>query len=893
MKKIAILLSLVFMASVDLIGQAQGAFDDINESSFTQDLAGTIDTAFMKLQARPPIEKLYLQLDKPRYHSGGTIWFNGYLVTATGHTPFAWSKFIYVELFDKSDSLICRKKIKEQDGVFSGNIKLDTELPDGDYFIRAYSLWMLNSGMDFLFRKTIHIDNLQPSPIHSHIEYQNGEDGSTNAAISFFNSEGEPVDKTRVKCSLSLKGEKQKVFYRNTGLDGKIEFDYRNGDEAIENQSIEVTFEGSAKSYTHQFFIPAADKKDFDVQFFPEGGELIVGSLNKVAFKAIAQDGYSTTVSGFVVCNETDTVAAIKSRHLGFGSFNLVPEKGKKYNAIVTDSEGVTKRFSLPQGVLEGAALAISHHDGSLRLSVRANGNSLPKPYYILAHSCENILFTQLVDRLRYSIPTEALPDGLIHFVLVDGKKRPVSSRMVFIKKENPVSVFVQPNKENYGKREAVSLSVSLQQKDTLLRSGNFSLSVTDDQVVRIDSLADNICSNLLLTSDLKGHIEDPAFYFLNNADTTNRYLDLLMLTQGWQRFKIENVLENKFPKPNYLLEMGQTISGKYKKDLLNKKRETEITALSTNPLISVSTKADKDGYFIFDDLDFTDSTTFTIQAQRYTKIREEPAGRFILEKDTFPSFAHTRFIQEKLNPMYGAYLNRAKERMYYEGSGRVILLEEFMVKGVDKRKNYAVKYGMSSTVMDEDAIAKKFPTTRTLDFVVKTLPGVRVSGEQIYFSGKTAPVEILLDDMPVQPYELSIINSNDIATIVTINGAGAALYSRGGGGIGGVILIKHKEGGSFIRELKGIEQYMPLGYQKPVEFYVPKYEIDSVHHSKDRDMRTTIYWNPKIKLDAAGKATVNFYTADPYTTYSYILEGVTSFGEVCRFSGKLRREEE
>jgi hypothetical protein len=460
---------------------------------------------------------------------------------------------------------------------------------------------------------------------------------------------------------------------------------------------------------------------------------------------------------------------------------------------------------------------------------------------------------------------------------------------MVFIKKENSVSVFVQEDKENYGRRENVSLSVSLQQNDTLIRNGNFSISVTDNQVVEIDSLTDNICSNLLLTSDLKGHIEDPGFYFLNNADSTSRYLDLLMLTQGWQRFNIDEILENKIAKPTYLLEMGQTISGKYEKEVLRKAKETEITLLSTSPLISLSTKSNKEGFFIFDKLDFQDSTIFTIQSQQFTNVRKEPAGSFILDKDTYPSFNYSHFIQAKVDPIHGTYREKAKERMYYEGSGRVILLDEISITGVDKRKKYTMKYGMSSTVIDEDEIAKKFPIIRTADYIVKQSSGIVVSGEHLLIRGNNIPAEILVDGMTADLNTLSMINSNDIATLVAIKGAGAAIYSLDGG-MGGVILINLKEGRGFVRKIHGVERFMPLGYQKPVEFYVPKYEINSVRNSKKRDMRSTIYWNPKIKLDSTGKATINFYTADPIATYTYILEGVTSKGEICRFKGELKR---
>jgi len=82
-----------------------------------------------------------------------------------------------------------------------------------------------------------------------------------------------------------------------------------------------------------------------------------------------------------------------------------------------------------------------------------------------------------------------------------------------------------------------------------------------------------------------------------------------------------------------------------------------------------------------------------------------------------------------------------------------------------------------------------------------------------------------------------------------------------------------------------------PLGYQKPAEFYVPKYNVDSVRMSDKADLRTTIYWNPKLETDSAGTVHVKFYTADPANNYSVVLEGLSKSGEICRFAGHLRRE--
>ncbi len=85
---------------------------------------------------------------------------------------------------------------------------------------------------------------------------------------------------------------------------------------------------------------------------------------------------------------------------------------------------------------------------------------------------------------------------------------------------------------------------------------GNFSLAVTDaGQVSNMEKNGDNILTNLLLTSELKGNIEQPAFYFIQDNPRSESALDYLMLTQGWRRFLWKEILHDEWPAINYDFE--------------------------------------------------------------------------------------------------------------------------------------------------------------------------------------------------------------------------------------------------------------------------------------------------------------------------------------------------
>jgi hypothetical protein len=69
------------------------------------------------------------------------------------------------------------------------------------------------------------------------------------------------------------------------------------------------------------------------------------------------------------------------------------------------------------------------------------------------------------------------------------------------------------------------------------------------------------------------------------------------------------------------------------------------------------------------------------------------------------------------------------------------------------------------------------------------------------------------------------------------------------------------------------------MGYTSTRDFYHPKYDIKpSINHS---DLRSTLYWNPRIETDQNGKASVNFWASDAKTNLDIRVEGINHVGKV------------
>jgi hypothetical protein len=175
---------------------------------------------------------------------------------------------------------------------------------------------------------------------------------------------------------------------------------------------------------------------------------------------------------------------------------------------------------------------------------------------------------------------------------------------------------------------------------------------------------------------------------------------------------------------------------------------------------------------------------------------------------------------------------------------------------------------------------------------VIATFSGVQVYGEEISVRGSTGNPLFLINEIETDRIEdILNINASDIDAIYLFKGVSTTMFGSSGGN--GVIAIELKEGLNFERTSKSsLATIMPLGFQKPKEFYVPKYEVDSILMDKKADLRSTVYWNPNLISDKSGKIKVSFYTADKANNYSVELEGIGVNAEICRYKGIIRRED-
>ena len=847
-------------------------------------------------------EKIHLHTDKPHYISGEKIWFRAHLVDAVSHVPFPVSMYVYVELINPMDSVVARVKIRQENDAYHGNLPIPEDVPEGDYTIRAYTAFMRSQDEHYFCTKTIRISDPQARRVHTETQFVFETDRRVRATFRFasppqspqMEGRGEPIVPKSVKISIN-NGTKTDV---NINDDGTAAVNF-NLPATSRKRVLFLEIVVFQNLYRQFIKVPVPDN-DFDVAFFPEGGSLMQGVACKIAFKAMKSNGQATGITGIVYDQSGVEIMAIKSDHLGMGNFRHLAEKGKTYYVICTNDKGQTKRFELPAAIDYGYALAVNQIRNRIMVSVLKPEESTRKDeLYLIAHIRGTVYLSIPWDHeISLVLQKEQFPSGVMHFILFDANKNPISERLVFINNNDQAQVSLQPDREQFSARSLVKNKVTLTDSKGEPLTGNFSVSVTSDREVISDTTS-NILTQLLLTSDLYGFIENPAFYFQNTPEAASA-LDFLMLTQGWRRYNIANLAQSRFSQPAFSFETGTVISGTVKSTILGRSVEgLDVNIWSYDGKYFDNTKTDKDGRFYFQG-DFPDSTRFMVSAvprRGITSMVLIPDVENFPER-TLPTIPLAAINRNQLTK----YADKAEQQYVFEHGERINLLSEVTISA-ERRPVREAQLALYQPLPPSHTITEKnieeFPAS-DMFMLLSRIPGVVIRSFGDIVDNETIKIRggspmVVVDDIPTDVVHLTLINPEDVEQIDVIKIAGAlpffesprnyVPFSPSGSAI--MIYLKKGRANSVPLPPSYTKSIMPLGYQQPVEFYAPKYDTPEKKQRQFPDLRTTIHWEPVVQSDGSGIASFEYYTADEITPYTVIIEGVTNDGTIIRQEGK------
>ena len=463
-----------------------------------------------------PQEKVFVQMDNTCYFLGDTIWFAAYTRRTDSGLPSNVSRVLYVELLNQDGFLMERQLVEMKNGRGHGNFVLTDTLYAGFYELRAYTRWQLNWGIT--------------------------EKEHTSGAEDWF------FNKTMAR-----------EYYRDYDkLYSRVFPVYDKPSEAGD------FYHDMTTRPLRRYFKSGAPEPQPVLTLFPEGGHLVAGVPCRVAFEAATESGEAcegrTLPPPSLLGREQFPAEGVATINRGRGVFTFTPEAGQDYEFTFTAKDGRTATTKLPKAETDGVALSVERKGDEWEIQVQAVGAATTKPLGLtIMHEGRTLLFQELTGGPSTQIHYAPLLDregqggesGIHQATVFDDEGRVWADRLFFVTKPDlqHSSLTISGLKEEYAPFEQVSLQLTapfLKSPSPLgeglgVRSAGgesvLSLSVRDAATLDYTYDTSNILTEMLLASELKGFIPDPAYFFEADDDVHRTALDLLMMTQGWRRF--------------------------------------------------------------------------------------------------------------------------------------------------------------------------------------------------------------------------------------------------------------------------------------------------------------------------------------------------------------------
>lgn len=735
-------------------------------------------------------EKVYVQTDKPAYLCGEIIWLKGNVLNAANLHFSDLSKVLYVELLNGNGAPVLQSKIAVDSGRGDGSLLIPTNIPSGQYQLRAYTAWMKNFPAQYFYQRVI-------------------------------------------------------TIYNTTDDTENLEKESASG--------------------------PSID-------FFPEGGELIIGIKNSVAFKMIDAAGKGFSGSGVIVDNLGDTVSGVKSYYLGMGKFSLTPQAGKTYS-FKWSQDGNDKKVDLPKTVTSGFNLQVEELNGSLNVLVSKSDN-LDGNNTALQVRQNGVLIHQYPlnfsgKNATINVPMSDLSAGVNQLTVMNGKT-PVSERIYF--KTNPqiFSLNAKLSAQVFSNRSKAEVEITPELNTTAYLTST---------VYALDGLThsgrEDIQSAFWLRPYIVGPIENGSYYFSNTSES-NKALDLLMLTQGWRKFV---PAPSKTSTQNLPDLTGHLITGIVTNAATNKP-EWGIFVFLSVPGKRVQTRvsvSNAQGMVYFPMQEFYANNQLVIQMPEVIKnsYKVEILSPFSEQKTEIKTQGIKLSAQE-LADLKRNHLNVQVNNSFHDLNQMEKLVVDSTPFYVTPYKTYKLSDYTRFTTMEE--VMREYVTEVNVrktgnQFRLRTYndEGFKVrdmqSAEVVF---EKDPL-VFLDGIPV--FDMNKIIEYDPLKVERLDVI-ATRYRLGAYTADGILNYT-----SYFGNLEGFnadDRDIVVDYEglQPKRiFYAPKYVTPLDRESRIPDFRSVLYWNPELKAD--GQQKLSFYTGDLKGKFLMVIEGISSDGKI------------
>ena len=817
-----------------------------------------------------PQEKVYLHFDNTSYYHGDNIWFKCYVENSGLHGTVQLSKTLYVELLNPGGEVIDKRILKIENGQCHGDFSLN-RIPfySGFYEVRAYTKYMLNFGDEVIFSRLL--------PVFD-------------------------------------KPKEEGAFEERNML--------RYGKYGYNNYPM-------IREYPQQ-------GKAVNLKFFPEGGNLVLGIESLVAFEATDELGNPIAVTGTVVNKTKDIISDFSVMHEGKGVFHYTPN-GDNQNVIV-DYNGKKYQFDMPPALSQGIVMKVDNlsYPDSIEMILQKNKDApagLIGMAVIGGGKLKNYCLVDIPDHeiISFKIDKAKLSSGVSQIVLFNMNGDIICDRLIFTYKTDKIlDIKSTTEKRIYKPHELVDMEFTVTDKNANPVPIAFSLSIKDG-LNEIDN-KHNILTYFLLTSEIKGYVRNPSYYFESDDDERRTNLDLLLMVQGWRRHIWKQMIGKEPLDLKYLPEQGIEITGQ----VMTMLRSVPEPGVEISMLLDKKEVDDTGNFFGFF---VTDSLgRFTFVSDVYGKwdmilaVQEKGRKRnhrITLDRVFSPNPKRYQYVEMHTDIVDEREININDEYIYEE-------ITEDMDSTVAVYKEFQDNVGIDQKIHQISEVVVTAKKTLNEQYIYdnrsKSVAYYDINAEldnlkdQNYFIGGDNINELLLnmnknfywdiskDGVRFFSYKgklpLFIINYEQIKSgslesekysslesenyinlrldaiksiYINENMSIASLYADPEMNIfdihelyGCVVFIETYPEGKIPAETnRGVRKTKLEGYNRSMEFYNNDYS----ELPPESDYRRTLYWNPSVIPDEKGRINIQFYNNSRCKKFSISAETIAPQG--------------
>jgi hypothetical protein len=461
------------------------------------------------------------------------------------------------------------------------------------------------------------------------------------------------------------------------------------------------------------------------------------------------------------------------------------------------------------------------------------------------------------------------------------------------------MNLSLKSDKSTYSRKEQVKMLLTAKNGDAPAQ-GNFSVSVVDEKLVPYDEDDETtILSHLLLTSDLRGFIEKPNYYFNHHDSEAEANLDILMLTQGYRRFSYRNIIADKPSQLKFFPESGIDITGTLRTNTGLPVAKGNVRLLIPDKAFSTQTITDMSGNFRFANVLLSDSSKVTLTA------RDNPGGsNMVLKVDQFVQPPTSQYVNPvgivaNLDSAAKPYLQNSVRQQNALNKPHMIAEVKITDRAAPTKvthQDFPALTGLP-VLADHEISGKQFADCSVfLQCLIGQALGLTYDNNNFYLTreynspgGSRIPVAIYVNGSPVDYNYLSNIDGKNVESVEIFNSDGFAGINRTSNtkGVLEVNLKKIPKGEKISKQQlfdmlpKAYEATLsPGGYNSTRLFYSPKY-ADPEKATQIIDYRSTIYWSPSVVTDKNGTASFDYYNADGTGPYRAIVQGLDKDGNL------------